>query len=1433
MSKQHAKSLGWTFRRTLLGLTIVWALNVTATPKAIAQEIVAIAAGGPAESNSTGGDYSFVADEDFTGGGDNQVGVAAISLAQPGVNAAPAAVYQHARAGIFTYTVPGLTAGKQYTVLLHFAETYFTSVGDRVFNVAINGTVVLSSFDIYATVGINAALVKSFHATANTSGEIVIAFTDGTANQPIVSGIEIRSPSGTCGAVPSAPTGLVANASSLSVINLTWTPVTPPANCTIGSYSLYGSTINGFTPSAANLIAKGITTASYSNTGLAASTTYYYVVEALDADGASTASTQASAKTSTASCSAVPSAPTGLKATASSASTIGVSWAAVTPPANCAISSYSLYASVNSGFTPSASNLIARVTNGTTYSSTGLSASTTYYYVVEAVDADGNSAASTAASATTQAAASGAEVLAIAAGGPSESNSAGGDDSFVADEDFTGGGDNTVSAAAINLTQPGANAAPMAVYQHARAGIFTYTIPGLAAGDQYSVLLHFAETYFTSAGSRVFNVAINGTTVLANFDIYAAVGLNAALVEQFTATANSSGDIVIAFTDGAANQPLVSGIEIRNTGASGGCTSVPSAPAGLVTSASSSSVALSWTAVTPPSSCSITSYRVYASTVGGFTPSAANLVGQGITGTTYTATGLAASTTYYFVVEALDAVGASVASTQASATTRGSTTSEIVAIAAGGPAQSNASGGDDPFVADEYYSGGGDNGTVSSAINLTQPGANAAPTGVYQNGRVGASSYTIPGLAPGAQYTVLLHFAETYFTATGDRQFNVSINGASVLTNLDIFATVGINAALVEIFTATANSSGNIVVSFTVGADNQPLVMGIEVRGAPSGCTLLPSSPPTALTAVASSPSIIGLSWMGVTPQPNCPVTYNLYRSTTSGFTPSSANLIASGLTTLSYSNSGLTPSTTYHYIVEAVDAVGASAPSAPASAETHSATSCIAIPSAAPGGLLAAPSTSTAIEVSWAPITPPANCSNITYNLYGSSAGGFTPSSSNEIARGLTVATFFHTGLPPSSTYYYVVQAADEDGVSPEISGVRSATTLTPPTTLTAAASSANEIDLTFPAASAPAPVIYNIFRSPTSPFTPSGSNQVGSTKSNFYNDVVLAASTEYYYIVQASSSAGTTNVGGPVSATTLPLPPNTPPFWDASNIPATPAGDVITIKFLNRTNGQYPDSEVFWSVDVGGVTTTNSIAAQPTLSMPANASGRVYFYLGAVNQNTNNYWDFLEYTLGSTFINMNSTRVDAFGLKYAFQLSCGDGTDIAIGETAGVFAEDRASFFQRYLNSVPANFQTLAELQAPYRIVSPGAGGFDAGGPYQTYYNAWIEQLWAANGITIPLAVPNGDGLGSYPDLSAAIYRHVGGVAGTFNANGTLNNQALWGNPSAFYQTAPASYYAQFLHANAINAQQYAFPFDDAGGYSADVGCQSPRTLLVAIGW
>jgi beta-glucosidase len=157
-------------------------------------------------------------------------------------------------------------------------------------------------------------------------------------------------------------------------------------------------------------------------------------------------------------------------------------------------------------------------------------------------------------------------LIQINAGGPAVSP-------FVADEDFSGG--STISHANTINTSNVTNPAPAAVYQTGRdtsavgpGTTFTYTIPGFTAGTNYLVRLHFCETYFTTAGSRVFNVSINGTQVLTNFDIFAAAGgQNIANIQQFTEPANSSGQFVILFTS-VTNNALISGIEIDSASTS-------------------------------------------------------------------------------------------------------------------------------------------------------------------------------------------------------------------------------------------------------------------------------------------------------------------------------------------------------------------------------------------------------------------------------------------------------------------------------------------------------------------------------------------------------------------------------------------------------------------------------------------------------------------------------------------------------------------------------------------------------------------------------------------------------------------------------------------------------------------------------------------------
>jgi len=152
--------------------------------------------------------------------------------------------------------------------------------------------------------------------------------------------------------------------------------------------------------------------------------------------------------------------------------------------------------------------------------------------------------------------------LAVTVPGAIQINSGGGTvGSWLADTDFSGGSSsaNTNTIDTSGVTNP----APAAVYQSERWGVFTYTVPNLTAGESYQVRLHFAEIAFRNAGARVFNVAINGSTVLSNFDIFAtAGGGNKALVEQFTSAPDATGKITISYIKGTADVPKSSGIEI-------------------------------------------------------------------------------------------------------------------------------------------------------------------------------------------------------------------------------------------------------------------------------------------------------------------------------------------------------------------------------------------------------------------------------------------------------------------------------------------------------------------------------------------------------------------------------------------------------------------------------------------------------------------------------------------------------------------------------------------------------------------------------------------------------------------------------------------------------------------------------------------------------
>ncbi|HEY7484859.1 MAG TPA: beta-1,3-glucanase family protein [Streptosporangiaceae bacterium] len=298
-------------------------------------------------------------------------------------------------------------------------------------------------------------------------------------------------------------------------------------------------------------------------------------------------------------------------------------------------------------------------------------------------------------------------------------------------------------------------------------------------------------------------------------------------------------------------------------------------------------------------------------------------------------------------------------------------------------------------------------------------------------------------------------------------------------------------------------------------------------------------------------------------------------------------------------------------------------------------------------------------------------------------------------------------------------------------------------------------------------------------------------------------ARATQWGYSLWEFQVYGTTSGSQP--------PPDS--FWgDTSTIP--PAQNVLMVKILNRTNGHYPDSQVYWSYN-GQV---HSIADQQYFDMPANTAGRMYFYLGSP---TSQYQDFIEFTVGPSVFNGNTTRVDGFSVKLALRLHAHDGYDVQVGEDQATFAEDRSATFQRFINEVPTEFKQLAQVNAPFRIPAPGnASIFQPGGQYANYFTSYAASIGVS--ATTPQVTGCAGPLAQDPGRCAALNRHVAQLP-----------QSQWSDPSQYYKAAPANYYAKFWHDHAINHLAYGFPYDDYAGQSSFISHGNPQYLLVAVGW
>lgn len=119
----------------------------------------------------TSGNY-FINDCYFSGGSGGNNGVSTTT------NTDVPALYINERFGTSTYTIP--VAAGNYTVKLLFAENFHSAIGQRVFNIDIQGVRVLTNFDIFKDAGGGRkALIKSFPGiVTNASKQIIIKVYD-------------------------------------------------------------------------------------------------------------------------------------------------------------------------------------------------------------------------------------------------------------------------------------------------------------------------------------------------------------------------------------------------------------------------------------------------------------------------------------------------------------------------------------------------------------------------------------------------------------------------------------------------------------------------------------------------------------------------------------------------------------------------------------------------------------------------------------------------------------------------------------------------------------------------------------------------------------------------------------------------------------------------------------------------------------------------------------------------------------------------------------------------------------------------------------------------------------------------------------------------------------------------------------------------------
>ena len=876
------------------------------------------------------------------------------------------------------------------------------------------------------------------------------------------------------------------------MIVVIWKEPTDTGTSAITGYQIEESTDGG--TSWTDLVANtNNTNEYYFHTGLTPDTTLHYRVSAINKSGTGPPSETVFATTMGVTEPGGPGPPTGLSAKPGGQTTIDLEWEPPADTGTSAIEAYRIEVSSDSSLWTDLEEKYSGTTDmvETDYSHTGLAPNTKRYYRVSAINADATGPPSNVASATTESAAVGG-----APGKPTNARAHAVDDTMIVVtwKEPTDTGTSAITGYQIEVSADGGTSWTNLVANTNNTEFYFHT--GLTPGTT----LHYRVSAINQAG-----------------------------------TGPPSGT-VFATTMG-----------VTEPGAPGPPTGLSAKPGGQTT------IDLEWKPPADTGTSAIEAYRIEVSSDGALWTD----LEEKYSGTTdmvetnYSHTGLAPSTKRYYRVSAINADATGPPSNVASATTDSSSS----AGSPGPPRNLKAT----PFATEIQLDWDAPATTGLSVITgyriEVSSNGGEAWTGLVANTGSTATRYRHRGLLPGTtrHYRVsainsvgtgkpsnvtsattketTVPGAPTGLTATARGQSRIDLawaapasDGGSPVTGYQIEVSVNAGTAWAVLVSNTnsvsttyshAGLSASTTRHYRVSAINAEGTgrvsnvastrTGAGVPGAPSG-----------LVAARKGQSQIDPIWTAPSDDGGSEVTgYRIEFSENGGQSwLVLVNNTASVATT--YSDTGLSPGTSRHYRVSAINAEG----TGPASNIAHASTG-VTIPGA-PTNLTAAAQGQTQIALFWAAPSDTGGAAVTGYRIEVSeNAGlGWVVLVQNT---GSTSTTHSHTGLAAGTTRHYRVSAINAAGIGPASNVVQATTGASAPdapTNLTARPNGTSQIDLswTAPANDGGSPIIgYRIQAS--SDQEPGWSTLVDNTGSpaSLYSHTNLSPASTWRYRVQA----------------------------------------------------------------------------------------------------------------------------------------------------------------------------------------------------------------------------------------------------------------------------------------------------------------------------